>query len=94
MNIYNLNYDTLLNIFIFLDLESLHKLKLVNSIFYKYFSLSYKNISYIGILYQNSKEIKKSYIVNPNYKTFQLLCKFKNSKKIFKNHFGKKMRIF
>ena len=91
MNINNLNYDSLLNIFIFLDLESLYKLKLVNSIFYKYFQLSYKNISYVGILYQNSKEIKKSYIINPDYRNFRLLCNFKNSKKIFKNHFGKKL---
>jgi len=93
MRIYDLNYDSLLNIFIFLDLESIHKLKLIDTNFYNYVCLSFRKISFVGILYHNSKEVKKSYIVNPEYKTYHILCNFKNSKKIFKNHYGKKAKI-
>lgn len=88
MKIHNLNQDSILHILIFLDLESIHQIKLVNSKFYSYFKLAFNKLSFVGILIQNknNRELKKSQIVNPNYNTLKVICNFKDAKKIFKNY--------
>ena len=86
MKIYNLNKDVILDILIFLDLESMYRLKCINKFFFNYFNIGLKNISYVGFLIQNTKELKFSYIINPDYRTFKILINFKNSTKKFRNY--------
>ena len=90
MKIYDLNHDIILNILIFLDLRTIYLLKNVSKNFYLYCNLGFEKISYVGILIHKGKEIKRSYIVNPNYHTLNILLNFKDSKKLFINYYGKR----
>lgn len=90
MKIYDLNNDIILNILIFLDLNTIYLLKTISKKFYIYFKLAFEKISYVGILIHKGREIKRSYVVNPSYYTFNILLNFKDSKKLFINYYGKK----
>ena len=90
MKIYDLNNDLILNILIFLDLKTIYLLKTVSRKFAAYFKLAFKKISYVCILIHKSREVKRSYVVNPNFHTFNIFLNFNDSKKLFNNYYGKR----
>lgn len=91
MKIYDLNYQCILNIMIFLDLETIHKIKLVNSLFLNYHKLAFRHLNFIAAMIINVQSLKYSYLNNPNTATLKVFNNYQNAKlKIFKNFSNKK----
>ena len=86
MKIYDLNYDVILKIMIFLDLKSIHKIKEVNRLFLKYHKLAFKKLNFIAAILIDISNLKYSYLNNPDYKTLGIYNNYKKIRvKYFKN---------
>jgi hypothetical protein len=86
MRIYDLNYDVILKILIFLDLDSIHRIKRVNHLFLKYHKLAFKRLNFVAAMLLDISNLKYSYLNNPDYKTLGFFHHYKKQKlKYFKN---------
>jgi len=90
MKINDLNYQCILNIMIFLDLDTIHRIKKVNHLFLNFHKLAFKHLNFIAAMIINIKSLKYSYLNNPNSSTLQIFHNYKNAKlKIYKNFYSK-----
>ena len=93
MKIYDLNYDTILKILIYLDLDSIHRIKKVNRLFLHFHYLAFKNLNFTAAIILDRYCLKYSYLNNPDVITLNIFNNYKNVKYRFFRNFGNKKNI-